>query len=50
MQYLTGRRPLAVVCHTYGTYGRRRGVYRALGPEQLTTVTDWQDPIDKQGG
>lgn len=26
----------------------RRGVYRALAPEQLTTVTDWQDPVLKE--
>ena len=26
----------------------RRGVYRALAPEQIETVTDWQDPIMKQ--
>jgi hypothetical protein len=26
----------------------RRGVYRALAPEQLTTITDWQDPILKE--
>ena len=29
----------------------RRGVYRALAPEQLETVTDWQDSVmPKQGG
>ena len=26
----------------------RRGVYRALAPDQLTTVTDWQDPVLKE--
>ena len=29
----------------------RRGVYRALAPEQLETMTDWQDLVmPKDGG